>query len=301
MHTRPYRRWFGLALRLLALMALAGTVFAARADAPSPAGKEVLEDSSAPSDPAADPLGTASPQQRGPGGDATRGVYQSQIRPHWLPNNTQFWYRNDLRDGTQEFILVNAEKGIRQPAFDHQKLAAALSKAAGEDYPADRLPFADIEIVEDGAAVQFEAANKTWKCHRTSYECTAVTPTPATPEPKETASGQDRRRGRSQTESDGPLASPDNKWTALVKDHNVYIRSTDEGQEFQLSQDGQEGNAYERLEWAPDSKALVAWRIEPGDRKEVYLVQWAPPNGGRAVLKSRPYALPGDKFTRYEP
>ena len=40
--------------------------------------------------------------------------------------------------------------------------------------------------------------------------------------------------------------------------------------------------------------------IEPGERKEVYLVQSSPPGGGRAQLRSRPYDLPGDKFNAYE-
>ena len=55
------------------------------------------------------------------------------------------------------------------------------------------------------------------------------------------------------------------------------------------------------LNWSPDSKTLVAFRIEPGESKEVHLVESSPRGGGRAVLHSRPYALPGDKFTGYEP
>ena len=45
---------------------------------------------------------------------------------------------------------------------------------------------------------------------------------------------------------------------------------------------------------------IARWRIEPGDHKEVYLIQSSPPGGGRAVFKSRPYDLPGDKLTLYE-
>jgi dipeptidyl aminopeptidase/acylaminoacyl peptidase len=54
------------------------------------------------------------------------------------------------------------------------------------------------------------------------------------------------------------------------------------------------------LEWAPDSQGLAAWRIRPGERKEVYLIETSPPGGGRAVLHRRPYALPGDKLTTWE-
>src|SRR5262249_38632749 len=97
-----------------------------------------------------------------------------------------------------------------------------------------------------------------------------------------------------------PVTSPDGKWSAVVRENNVFVRAMPEGQEFQLSQDGAEGKAYGRLEWSPDSKGLVGWRIEPGDRKEVYLIRSSPAGGGRAQLRTRPYPLPGDKFTTYE-
>ena len=48
------------------------------------------------------------------------------------------------------------------------------------------------------------------------------------------------------------------------------------------------------------SKTLVAFRVEPGEAKEVYLVQSSPPGGGRARLQKRVYPLPGDKFTACE-
>ena len=68
----------------------------------------------------------------------------------------------------------------------------------------------------------------------------------------------------------------------------------------QLIRDGRPELSYGRLSWSPDSKTLVAFRIEPGERKEVYLIQSSPPGGGRAKFRTRPDALPGDKFNAYE-
>src|SRR5262249_31753929 len=67
--------------------------------------------------------------QRPSRGPASRGVYKAQMTPHWLRNDAGFWYRNDLADGTREFILVDAIKGTRDPGFDHRRLAKALSGA----------------------------------------------------------------------------------------------------------------------------------------------------------------------------
>ena len=81
-----------------------------------------------------------SPQATPRRDDGPRRVFKDRIAPHWFQNNTRFWYRNDLKDGAKEFILVDAERGKRETAFDHAKLTAALSKAAGIQYQAERLP-----------------------------------------------------------------------------------------------------------------------------------------------------------------
>jgi dienelactone hydrolase len=261
-----------------------------------------------------------SPQQRRGFGAPERGVYKAHIAPHWLTNNAQFWYRNDLRGGAKEFILVDAEKGIRQRAFDHDKLAAALSKASGQQFNGDKLPFSDIEFVENGSAIKFDAAEKSWRCDLNSYDCVAASTNSTSSllspsrddEPKLAAAefsnlhaspqestnrASDRPRGQRRARD---MRSPDEKWSAFVRDHNVFVRAESGGQEIQLSTDGSEKNSYSRLEWSPDSKSLVAWRVEPGDIGLVYLIQSSPPGGGRAVMRQRPYAQAGDKFPHYE-
>lgn len=264
------------------------------------------------------------PARGGP--PAAEGVYKARLEPHWFKGDSFFWYRNDLRDGVKEFILVDAEKGVRQPAFDHVKLAEALSKASGQEFKADHLPFSEIEYIDGISKLRVQAAEKTWTCDLNTYECaaeapkegktSAVSPKGSGPElaqatgpsapPRNWLSPAEGQEPAAKTESarqerPNGIRSPDGKWNAFIKEFNVYIRPEPGDQETQLSQDGKEGSAYGRLAWAPDSKTLVAWRIEPGDRKEVYLIRSSPPGGGRAQLERRPYALPGDKFTTYEP
>lgn len=261
-----------------------------------------------------------SPQQRRGFGPPERGVYKAHIVPHWFTNNMQFWYRNDLRGGAKEFVLVDAEKGIRQRAFDHEKLAAALAKAAGETVEADRLPFAEIEFVDKGGAITFETFSKSWRCDLNTYDCITVSTnsisglsTPVSPNephrespfaeppaPQDQTNQPPARERGSRRRGERDVRSPDEKWTAFVREHNVFLRSESDGKETRLSDDGAETNSYSRLEWSPDSRSLVAWRIEPGDIGLVYLVQSSPPKGGRAVMRQRPYAQAGDKFPQYE-
>jgi dipeptidyl aminopeptidase/acylaminoacyl peptidase/uncharacterized protein (DUF885 family) len=260
--------------------------------------------------PDGDPFFADGPQRRGPrpgGGDPR--VFKARISPHWFTQNNRFWYRNDLAGRAREFIVVDAQRGLRKPAFDHEALARGLSKAAGgEPVNADRLPFDDIEFVDDGKAVRFRAHEQTWKCDLGNYQCSRTSAggadAAASAARSQAASTQGRRRPTRRDDDDarpsGTSRSPDGKWTALVKDHNVFVRREGETGEIKLSEEGKAGLEYGRLEWSPDSKALVAFRIEPGDRKEVFLIQSSPPEGGRARLRSRPYALPGDNFTAYE-
>jgi dipeptidyl aminopeptidase/acylaminoacyl peptidase len=261
--------------------------------------------------PPGDPWSAAPQQvrsQRATAGDGL--VFKGRITPHWYDHSNRFWYRNDLVKGAREFVTVDAEKGDRKPAFDHQKLADALSKAGPtQNLDAGRLPFDSIEFTPDSKALLFRVGDVDWKCDLEKYECTRAKPgdlakgaTPSQPAAAQNSIGRPLS-GRGDDAADRPggsRKSPDGKWTALVKDHNVFVRPEGKPDEIRLSDDGTEKLSYGRLSWAPDSKTLVAFRIEPGDRKEVYLVQSSPSGGGRAKLQSRPYPLPGDKFTAYE-
>lgn len=243
------------------------------------------------------------------------GVYKTEIRPHWFDGGARFWYRNDLHGGTREFVLVEAESGTRKPAFDHEKLAAGLSKAAGKEYKADKLPFDDIEFPAGGKAVRFRVDRTNWTCDLTSYEC-AKAEAAALPEPGAPATELEDVRGSEGDPNPDPeqgeyitvaqppdrtvdRQSPDKKWIAFIRESNVWVKNS-EGGETQLTKDGTSAKAYGMLSWSPDSKTLAAFRIEPGDRKEVYRIQSSPQGGGRAVLQTAQYPLPGDKFTSYE-
>jgi hypothetical protein len=56
-------------------------------------------------------------------------VYRDRVQPKWFGDQSQFWYRNDLPDAKREFILVDANKGARVPAFDQAAVATETSRA----------------------------------------------------------------------------------------------------------------------------------------------------------------------------
>jgi len=97
-------------------------------------------------------------------------VFRSRIRPNWFDGGKKFWYRVATGADRHEFVLVDAEQGTRRPAFDHEKLAAALAKAGVKDARAERLPIEQLEFRPADHCVDFRSAGKSWRCNLQSYE-----------------------------------------------------------------------------------------------------------------------------------
>src|SRR5688572_17554609 len=49
--------------------------------------------------------------------------------PVWIGKTTRFYYRVTIKGG-HEFVMVDATTQQKQPAFDHARLAAALTKVS---------------------------------------------------------------------------------------------------------------------------------------------------------------------------
>ncbi|MEQ8789029.1 MAG: prolyl oligopeptidase family serine peptidase [Pirellulaceae bacterium] len=99
---------------------------------------------------------------------AQRGVYKATITPHWI-DEAHFWYRNDLPDRRQEYVLVDAQHGVRKPAFDHRGLAETLTNAGVKNARADRLQLEELEFDLPGESIAFRAAGRRWRCGLETY------------------------------------------------------------------------------------------------------------------------------------
>ena len=93
-------------------------------------------------------------------------VYKSQIQPRWADDDSHFWYGNDLSGGAREYVLVDLEKGIREPAFDQDKLAKALIEQNIKGVQADRLPIDNLTFNLAENKVYFRAKGKHFEWNR---------------------------------------------------------------------------------------------------------------------------------------
>jgi dipeptidyl aminopeptidase/acylaminoacyl peptidase len=96
-------------------------------------------------------------------------VYRDRVEPHWFAEGARFWYRNDLKDGAREFVLVDAQKGMRAVAFDHGRVAAGLSELTKQQVSAARLPVEQLEFEADGMGVVLRGREKSWRLDLRSY------------------------------------------------------------------------------------------------------------------------------------
>ena len=105
--------------------------------------------------------------------------------------------------------------------------------------------------------------------------------------PRSARFGGQRRPPRAQ--------SPDGKWTAFVKEDNVWLRSSEGGEESALSTEGTAEDGYSAdVYWSPDSQRLVALRTKRIEERKIHLIESSPRDQLQPKLITLDYAKPGD-------
>ncbi|MGQ9470578.1 MAG: DPP IV N-terminal domain-containing protein [Candidatus Aminicenantales bacterium] len=219
-------------------------------------------------------------------------------RANWIDKTPRFWYRKTVKGG-HEFVIVDAEKLSKKPAFDHQKLAEALNKETGEKFTAITLPLTMINFVDNEKAIEFEFRDARWRFDLSSYSLKKVGPA----RPPRGDGWQDIGGPPPQAASSEVKSSPDGKWEAFIRNYNVWIRSKDSKEELTLSWDGNEGNYYtfNSITWSPDSKKIAAYRLRPGLHRKIQYVNSSPAEQLQPKYFSLGYTKPGDPLDLEQP
>ena len=234
--------------------------------------------------------------------NAVKLAFHLDVAPRWIAGSDRFWYRSE-GPGGKEFVLVDPARNTSQAAFDHEKLAKAISTAAGKSYEANKLPFDSIEFDTAGQGIKFSVEDVRWTCDLKTYAC-------------EKSSEAVVKAGP------GEVLSPDNKWAAFVRNHDLYLRSVATKEGVRLTSDGAEFDDYASLPesdtsaisdrildkgaaaarinvmWSPDSRKLLTYKLDQTKVRNSYLVQAVAPGAigtARPVLYSYRFPFPGDK------
>lgn len=233
-------------------------------------------------------------------------VLNASIDPHWLGKSHSFWYvSRNAEKGSNDYLLVNADKGTSSPLFDATKLAKLLSKQTKQEVKADKLDLQRLRVSEKGDTLWFASAGKNW-----TY---LVKKNALQGEQVPQMGGRNGFRGSQQPQrhwmevddekGGAEIPSPDGKWVAFVRDGNVWVRPTRGGRARALSLDGTLANYYSSwLRWSPDSRYVAANKIRPvAEKRYVYYVESSPADQLQPKLHKQEYAKPGDELMQKTP
>ncbi|MFI9308031.1 S9 family peptidase [Streptomyces triculaminicus] len=221
-------------------------------------------------------------------------VVGDKVRPQWIDGGACFLYAVSNGVG-RRFVLVDPAAGTREPAFDHARLAAALTAASGQQSDPEALPFIAIELAGD--AVEFAAFGEYWRCRLDDYTCEWAEFTPPG--------------------SPLEVPSPDKKVAVSRRGHDLWARSLSDGREWALTTDGGPDYAYgpgpdctsngtllrkiglpylpPAVAWSPDSTKVLAHRTDEREVRQTHLVEARPADGGAPLLHTQRYAYAGDE------
>ncbi len=199
-------------------------------------------------------------------------VQDASVEPHWMADKRSFWYVEGAPANTV-VLKVDPDASTIEPLFDTARIRSALEPVLGHKPPYEGLPFETFQFVDGEKAIRFDVGKRIFQLDLDTYNVTALEEPPAT-RPQQT-SAEIRE-----------LPAPGGPWTAVVKDHNLWLRSSEDDRLVALTSDGVErfpwtlGSNFrgQSAQWSPDATRLLAFK---SDRRSVHhmpVVHWLKPN-----------------------
>ncbi|MCX7009265.1 MAG: DPP IV N-terminal domain-containing protein, partial [Kiritimatiellaeota bacterium] len=264
-------------------------------------------------------------------------VYRDRLQAHWLPGNTQFWYRVQTGPKAHEYVFVDAVAGKRTVtnatvaagATNLHALAVAdaprasthtggettlhfINRTTGPvelfwlDFGGKRKSYGkiaagktrDMSTYAGHVWLIANEAGKALAVFEAGEESAEAEIRAESPADKPRVSAQ-RLKPRSQG---GNGKSPDGRWLASIRDDNVWLRDEQSGVEKQLSNDGKTNDAYGgRIFWSPDSRKLIVLRTQPAEEHLVTVVESSPADQVQPKVQTFNYPKPGDRIAMAKP
>lgn len=229
-------------------------------------------------------------------------VFRDRVEPNWSDDGQRLWYRVETDEGVFEFVSVDAQQGSRSLAFDHAVVAEKLASVTNEDVSPGQLPIKRLRFI-DGNVVEFSALASEWAFDCRTGNLNELNSAKSSPS-DETGPGKRKknasRSSRQDQKTSRGKSSPDGRWTALERNHDLFVRSeaSPEREEKLLGQSGADDSWYDDkyVFWSPDSQKLVAIRTNQGQEHPVSFVESAPDDQLQPRLHTHNYLKPGDRI-----
>lgn len=182
-----------------------------------------------------------------------------EVMPHWTATGA-LWYVRQQPDGI-EYIAVDPQTGRRHVIFTAEEVKSGIVARLAQ-MPVQHLP-ASLAETEINEQIRVAMAHEIAASQARDKLC--------------------ERSPRAKYErKDPPLVAPDGRTAVLQRAYNLHAVDMQTGREWQLTEDGEENNAYGRL---PDDSFVTLPARKSGHQYPPYTTVWSPDS--RIVLTQR--------------
>jgi len=216
-------------------------------------------------------------------------VFGASVSPQWLGDG-RFWFRSSGPEGIA-YVLIDPSKRSREYAFDHERLANVLSRTIGRVIEPSGLPLENLSL-EAGTLMASVETPVYLRCDLEIYSC-------------KSSRGDSRSQWTQDTNGSSrtQVISPDGENGVFIRDHNLWARNLETGEESALTTDGVEDFGYGTdnagwtrgdrpiVKWSPDSRKIATFRHDSRGVGMMYLVNTTV---GHQELDAWRYPLPED-------
>lgn len=214
--------------------------------------------------------------------------YYGNITPSWIGDSHCFWYSVKTAEGT-DFILVDAVKKTKKPAFDQVAMAKAMSAETGRKIEPLKQPFREISFSDDHRKIMFTVEGMKYTYDLAKKKVLN----------KVKEEGNRNRGGHwggvNEENWTGATPSPDKKKEAYIKEGNLFVKDMETGKVTRLSYDGALGEYYSsHIVWSPDSRKLVSCKYRPAWIRKLRTVVSSPEGQLQPKIEEIDYVKPGD-------
>ncbi len=221
-------------------------------------------------------------------------AFNLDTKVNWFKDNSGIWFVDYSKNGAT-YKTVSFKTHKVEVLFNPLKLADALNKFLDEKVTENNLSINNIEKNKNGNLMMTVKGKKYVYNPKTNILQASEVEKKEEVKPFETK-------------------SPDGKWIAYSKAYNLYIKSTETNQEYQLSFDGEKNYEYASfygwydimegengdrpinfsVDWSKDSKWISTNVVDLRNADKMYLLDWSIDSLYRPKLLSYYRGSPGD-------
>ena len=218
-------------------------------------------------------------------------VKNLMVVPNWIGAEDRFWIKLQDQKG-HHFYIVNAATGEKLSAFDHAAVAQSLSAAGAGEQHEEALGLSNMTVEGDERVLT--VGPNAYRCTSDGSVCRKLPTVTAT-----------------------EWLSPDGRYAAFIRDHNLWVREGAGGAERALTKDGTPTHSYgtpreyeftevqlrragkepipRGVIWSPNGQYLVAFRNDVTEVPErTHVAEFAAPDLLYIHSIQRRIELPGD-------